>query len=181
MVAELAGAPGPAIAERWYDLARQVVAAAAIVPADHPVLAHDLPTDAEGLLVLRTFELWAHMHDIGAATGRPVPDLDAPRMALMSERFMAVLPFAVALRGMTAPGRTARLRAHRPGRWLLQRGPRPVGGARRARHDDRGRRHRAVPGGGPPPRRRPTCPVTIEGDRALADRVLASADALAHD
>jgi uncharacterized protein (TIGR03083 family) len=180
MVAELGHQPGPVIAERWYELARQVVAAAAAVPADLPVLAHDLPTDAEGLLVLRTFELWAHMHDVAAATGRPTPDLDAPRMALMSERFMTVLPFAVAMRGMAAPGRTARFVLTGPagGCYTVALDPSEAPGepdttivvdatelcrlaARRIEVAD--------------------LPVTIEGDLALAGRILASADALAKD
>jgi uncharacterized protein (TIGR03083 family) len=180
MVAELGQEPGPVIAERWYDLARQVVAAAASVPTDLPVLAHDLPTDAEGLLVLRTFELWAHMHDVAAATGRPTPDLDAPRMALMSERFMTVLPFAVAMRGMAAPGRTARFVLTGPagGCYSVALDPSEAPGepdttivvdatqlcrlaARRIEVAD--------------------LPVTIEGDLVLAGRVLASADALAKD
>ncbi len=180
MVAELAGAPGPAVAARWYDLARQVVAAAAVVPSDHPVLAHDLPTDTEGLMVLRTFELWAHMHDIDAATGRPAPDLDTPRMALMSERLMAVLPFAVAVRGVAAPGRTARLVLTGPagGCYNVALDPSEAPGEPdttivvdvvdlcrvAARRLDAG-----------------ALTVTIEGDRALADRVLASADAFARD
>ncbi len=180
VVAELGPQPGPVIAERWYQRARQVVAAAATVPADLPILAHDLPTDTEGLLVLRTFELWAHMHDVAAATGRPTPDLDAPRMAMMSDRFMTVLPFALAMRGMTAPGRTARFVLTGPagGCYSVPLDPSEAPGepdttivvdatelcrlaARRIEVAD--------------------LPVTIEGDLALAGRVLASADALAKD
>jgi hypothetical protein len=180
MVERLASSPGPVVAERWYELARQVVAATATAPADHPVLAHDLPTDTDGLLVLRTFELWAHMHDVAAATGRPVPDLDAPRMALMSERFMTVLPFALAMRGTTAPGRTARFVLTGPagGCYTVPLDPSEAPGepdttivvdttelcrvaARRLDADD--------------------LVVTVEGDLELAGRVLASADALAKD
>jgi uncharacterized protein (TIGR03083 family) len=180
MVAALATSPGPTIAERWYELARRVVEATATVPADHPVLAHDLPTDTDGLLVLRTFELWAHMHDVAAAAGRPAPDLDAPRMALMSERFMAVLPFAIAMRGMAAPGRTARFVLTGPagGCYTVPLDPAEAPGepdttiivdatelcrlaARRLDAED--------------------LPVTIEGDVELAGRVLASADAFAKD
>lgn len=180
MVAALAGSSGPMVAARWYELARDVAAAAASVPADQPVLAHDLPTSAEGLLVLRTFELWAHMHDIAAATGQPASDLDAPRMALMSERLMAVLPFAVALRGVTAPGRTARLVLTGPagGCYNVALDPSEAPGEPdttivvdvvdlcrvAARRLDAG-----------------ALTVTIEGDQALAERVLASADAFARD
>ena len=180
MIDALSAAPGPEIAERWHDLATQVVAAAATVPADLAVLAHDLPTDAEGLLVLRTFELWAHMHDVAHATGRPVPDLDTPRMALMSERLMTVMPFAVAMRGNAAPGHTARFVLTGPagGCYTVPLDPSEAPGepdttivvdttelcrvaARRLDPAD--------------------LPVTIEGDVELAGRILASADALAKD
>jgi len=180
MIAELASSPGPIVAERWNDLARQVIDAAATAPADRAILAHDLPTDAEGLLVLRTFELWAHMHDIASATGRSAPDLDAPRMALMSERFMIVLPFALAMRGMAAPGRSARFVLTGPagGCYTVPLDPSEMPGepdttiivdatelcrlaARRVEVEE--------------------LVVTIEGDLELAGRVLASADALAKD
>jgi uncharacterized protein (TIGR03083 family) len=180
MMAALRRLPGPAVGERWHELARQVAAAAATVPADRPVLAHDLPTDTEGLLVLRTFELWAHMHDIAAAAGRPVPDLDAPRMALMSERLMLVMPFALTMRGMAAPGRTARFVLTGPagGCYNVPLDPAGTAGepdvtivvdatelcrlaARRIDADE--------------------VPVTIDGDVQLAGQILASADAFAKD
>ena len=69
-----------------------MVNAAGTVAPDLEVLAHDLPTDADGLLVLRTFELWAHMHDVAQATGRPVPDLDAPRMEHAREAARRIVP-----------------------------------------------------------------------------------------
>jgi len=161
-------------------LARQVVAAAATVPTDRPVLAHDLPTDAEGLLVLRTFELWAHMHDVAQATGRPVPDLDPPRMALMSERLMTVLPFAVAMRGNTAPGHTARFVLTGPagGCYTVPLDPsQPPGEPDTTIVVDTTELCRLAA------RRLAVAdlPVTIEGDAELAARVLASADALAKD
>jgi hypothetical protein len=120
------------------------------------------------------------MHDVASATGRPAPDLDAPRMALMSERLMTVLPFAVAMRGMAAPGRTARFVLTGPagGCYTVPLDPAETPGepdttiivdatelcrlaARRVEVDD--------------------LTVTIEGDLELANRVLASADALAKD
>jgi len=61
-----------------------------------------------GLLVIRTFEIWAHAMDVASATGRPLPRLDPERMALLSGRLMAVVPFALAYRGSTAPGRIGR-------------------------------------------------------------------------
>lgn len=97
------------VAARWHTLATEVVAAALSAPADLQILAHDLPTSVDGLMVLRTFELWAHTEDVSAAIGGPTPRLDAPRLVLMSQRLMEGLPFALAMRGATAPGHTARL------------------------------------------------------------------------
>ena len=93
---------------------------------------------------------------------------------------MAVLPFAIAMRGMAAPGRTARFVLTGPagGCYTVPLDPAEAPGepdttiivdatelcrlaARRIDADD--------------------LPVTIEGDVELAGRVLASADALAKD
>lgn len=49
-------------------------------------------------LVVHSFELWAHTLDICAATGRSMPDVDEPRLTLMSSRLMGALPFALTLR-----------------------------------------------------------------------------------
>jgi uncharacterized protein (TIGR03083 family) len=105
----LADEPVEALVARWYGLARDLAEACASAPPGHPVVAHDLPTDVEGLLLLRTFELWAHTQDICGATGRPRPELDTARMALMSTRLVAALPFAMALRGTSRSGKSVHL------------------------------------------------------------------------
>jgi uncharacterized protein (TIGR03083 family) len=97
------------VVEKWYATAREVEEASRSAESTAPVLAHDLPTNVDGLLLLRTFELFAHHFDIAVATGRPRPTLDPPRLSLMSSRLMGALPFAIALSGTTAPGRTARI------------------------------------------------------------------------
>jgi uncharacterized protein (TIGR03083 family) len=79
----LAGTPGRELAERWYAAAMAFADAAALAAADKPVLAHDLPTDVDGLLVLRSFELWAHLEDVCVATGRPRPLGEAARRTLI--------------------------------------------------------------------------------------------------
>jgi hypothetical protein len=76
---------------------------------------HGLPTDVEGLLVLRSFELWSHLEDICRATGRPMPAVDEPRLTLMSQRFMAAVPTAVALRRTKVPMRSVRFVLTGPG------------------------------------------------------------------
>src|SRR4051794_11186163 len=94
------------VARRWGAAARAVAVAAGRGDPGRPVHFHDLVSDVDGLLVMRTFELWAHAMDIALATGRPVPALDAERMALLSGRLMAALPLALAYRRIPAPDAT---------------------------------------------------------------------------
>ncbi len=97
-VASRSRVPGPAVAEQWHALAQ------AADPA-RPVVAHDIPTDVDGVLVLRSFELWSHADDVRRATGRPVPPPDPAAMALLSSRLMRVAGLAPAFRGVaTAAG-----------------------------------------------------------------------------
>jgi uncharacterized protein (TIGR03083 family) len=107
VVAELAGLDGPEVARRWHEAARSVMARA--VPGDsaRAVSFHDITTTVGGLLVIRTFELWAHWMDIAVATGQRMPVLDPARMALLSATLMDFVPQALACRGETARG-TAR-------------------------------------------------------------------------
>jgi hypothetical protein len=90
--------------DAWDALVARVAEVAASDPR-RPVVAYGLPTDAEGLLVLRTFELWTHAQDILGA----VPATAPAQLALMSSRLVEVLPLAMAVRGVAQPGRTARL------------------------------------------------------------------------
>lgn len=109
VVDELAGADPGQLATAWYAAARAVAAMAATGDRSRRVRFHDLTGDVDALLVTRTFELWAHGMDIALATDRPLPTLDAERMALMSARLMAILPYALAARGRVAAGRAARV------------------------------------------------------------------------
>ena len=108
VVDELAERPPHELAALWHDAARAVVPAAALGDPARQVSFHDLTTSIAGFLITRTFELWAHSMDIAAATGRPMPELDPERMAALSGRLMAAVPLALAYRGSTVPGRTAR-------------------------------------------------------------------------
>jgi hypothetical protein len=76
---------------------------------DQPVVFHHLPGTVQGLLVIRTFELWTHDEDIRRATGRPANPLDDERLTLMSGALMELLAQGMALTGTTRPGRTARI------------------------------------------------------------------------
>ncbi|MFL6163311.1 MAG: maleylpyruvate isomerase family mycothiol-dependent enzyme [Jatrophihabitantaceae bacterium] len=108
VIDELATTDPRQVARQWHDTASAVSAAAAVGDPDRLVSFHDLRISVSGFLVMRTFELWAHSMDICAAIGRSRPGLDAERMALMSGRLMVALPEALAYRGSNAPGRTAR-------------------------------------------------------------------------
>lgn len=91
------------VARRWEQAAREVAATARRGDPRRPVHFHDLVGDVDGLLVMRTFELWAHGMDIALATDRPLPALDAERMALMSSRLMEAVPLALLYRGTAVP------------------------------------------------------------------------------
>lgn len=180
VVAELAAADPADVARQWHDAALTVAAVAAIGDPSRPVPFHDITTSVDGFLVMRTFELWAHMMDISAATGRPLLRLDPERMALMSISLMDAVPLALAYRGRSAPGRTARfvLTGAAGGCYTVALHPGDEPGepdvtvmadpvdlcrlaARRLRPDELG--------------------ASVEGDRDLADLVLAGLDALARD
>jgi uncharacterized protein (TIGR03083 family) len=102
VVTALAAAPPPEVLRRWAGAARRNIAAAAAAPPDQPLTVHDIPTDVEGMLVLRTFEVWTHAEDIAAAVDRPRPAPDAARLRLMSTRLVGMLPIAVSVTGPVA-------------------------------------------------------------------------------
>jgi uncharacterized protein (TIGR03083 family) len=91
------------LARRWQTAARAVASAAREGDPKRPVHFHDLVGDVDALLVIRTFELWAHGMDIALATDHPLPMLDDERMALLSSRLMNSVPALVAYRGLALP------------------------------------------------------------------------------
>lgn len=100
---------GPTVLTRlWLEGAQRLRAACAEADPAKRVLAFTLPTDVEGLLVLRAFELWAHLQDVCRAVGRPVPAVDDGRMALMSSRLMGAVAQALALSGTTVTSQRVR-------------------------------------------------------------------------
>ena len=164
----------------WHRLTLEVEQAARAADAGRALPAYGLVLDVDGLLVLRTFELWTHTHDVARAAGVPTPDTAPPRLALMSARLSEVLPMAMAVRGVSRPGRTARLvlTGVAPGCFDVSLDPADAPGqpdvtivvdvvevcrlaARRAVADGIG--------------------VVFEGDEALGRLVLAAADAFAQD
>lgn len=180
VVAEYRDADPAELAQEWTDAARDVLAAAAEGDPARPVTFHDLTLNVAGHLVTRTFELWAHGMDIALATGRPMPTLDDERMALLSSRLMAVVPHALAYRRTPAAGRTARfvLTGVAGGCYTV-----PLAPGETAAEPDfvlvadvvdvcRVAARRLSPA---------DLDATIDGDRELADLVLAGIDAFARD
>ncbi len=105
----LGPAPRSTVARIWYDRTLEVAEAAGGVPSTHAVLAHDIPTDRDGLLLLRSFEIWAHYDDIAGAVGRARLDVDAGRLLTMSRALADALPFTFAIRGDATPDARVRL------------------------------------------------------------------------
>jgi hypothetical protein len=180
VVAELATAEPADVAQQWHVAALATADAAEAAGLTHVVSFHDLTDSVGGLLVMRTFELWAHAMDIAAAAGLPRPELDDERMSALSTRLLAALPLGLAYRRTVAPGRTARI---------------VLTGAAGGVHTVA-----LMPGEPPGPpdvllvadtvelcrvaaRRLPPAEltVTVEGDAALADLVLNALDAFARD
>jgi uncharacterized protein (TIGR03083 family) len=179
VVAELAGTDPADIARQWHESA-QAVAATAAAAGDRPVVFHDITISVDQLLVARTAELWAHAIDICRATGRPLPQLDMERMAMLCGQLVAAVPLALAYRGTIAPGRAARIVLTGPagGAFVVPLAPQDlaVEPAVTIVTDAVGFCRVAVR------RLRPDqLEAAIEGDRALGDLVLTSIDALARD
>jgi uncharacterized protein (TIGR03083 family) len=179
-VAELRDRSPDELVQVWSDAVRDVLAAAGSGDPKRPVRWHDITLNVDRYFNTRTFELWAHGMDIALATGRPMPTLDDERMALLSSRLMAVLPYALAYRGSPVPGRAARFVLTGPagGAYTVALAPNEEPGepafvivtdvvdvcrvaARRLRSAD--------------------LAVTVEGDRELAGVVLGALDAFARD
>jgi uncharacterized protein (TIGR03083 family) len=187
VVDALADEPPAQLVEAWHAAALALLAAARHYDdgqdgESRPVPFHDITTSPEGLMTMRTFELWAHGMDIALATGRPVPMLDTSRLLLMSSRLMGAVPDCLAYRGVSAAGRTGR---------LVLTGP--AGGCYDVALDLDATTDGLDPDFtivadvvdicrlaaarlGPDELRR-----TVEGDQALADLVLAQLDAFARD
>jgi hypothetical protein len=157
-----------------------VLAAARSGDPARPVQWHDITLTVDRYFNTRSFELWAHGMDIALATGRPMPTMDDERMALLSGRLMAVLPYALAYRGSPLPGRTARfvLTGVAGGTYTVPLAPGEEPGA-----PDFLIVADVVDVCRIAARRLPPADLsaTIEGDRDLADLVLASIDAFARD
>jgi uncharacterized protein (TIGR03083 family) len=99
----------------WWSEAIEVLRVCTALGPEHPVTYHDLPGDVRALVLVRVFELWIHADDIRGALGRPLGELDDPRLSLMSGLLLEMLPIGMALAGTARPGRTARIVLTGPG------------------------------------------------------------------
>ena len=179
-VAEHTATDPAVVGALWHDAALAVAAAAAVGDPARTVHFHDIETTVPGFLTTRTFELWAHAMDIAAATGRPLLRLDSERMATLSSRLMGAVSGALAYRNNALPGRSIRFVLTGPagGSYTVALNPGEAPGepdativtdpvdlcriaARRLRPDE--------------------LTATVEGDRQLADLVLAGLDSFARD
>jgi uncharacterized protein (TIGR03083 family) len=179
-VTELAGASPEEILRRWHTAALTVAEVAGNTDQRRRIAYHDLTSTVAGFMIARTFELWAHAGDVCAATGRPLPTLDPPRLAAMSGRLMAVLPLGLAYRGRTAPGHTARLvlTGEGGGTYLVPLAAgQPAGEPAVTIVADTYQLCRVAARRLSPQ----LLPVTVDGDRGLGDLVLAGLDAFARD
>ena len=180
VVAELADTEPREVARQWHESARAVAAAAAGSDPAREVTFHDITISVERLLVVRTFELWAHATDICAATGRPLLQLDAERMTTLSAQLMSAIPLALAYQGSTAPGRSARFVLSGPagGSYTVPLAPDTVAATPEVTIITdpvalcRVAARRLDPA---------ELDATIDGDHQLAELVLASVGALARD
>ena len=180
VVDELAELPVERLLEAWHDAVRAVAAAAAANDPERRVAFHDISTDVAGFLITRTFELWAHAMDISLATGRPMLELDPERMLTLSDRLMGAVPQALAYRGTAAPQQTVRFVLTGPAGGCydvaLHGGEAPSAPAATIVADAidlcRVAARRLSPN---------ELAKTIEGDRRLADLVLADLDSFARD
>jgi hypothetical protein len=182
-VARLAELPFAEVVHEWRESALAMLASASRSEPARQIPFHDISVSVDGLLTMRTFELWAHGMDIALATDRPLPMLDDERMLLMSSRLMVALPAALLYRSVPVPGRSAR---------FVLTGP--AGGCYDVTFDVA-----ATPGDVPDPDvtivadvvdlcrvaaarlSSGELAVTVEGDEALAKLVLSHMDAFARD
>jgi uncharacterized protein (TIGR03083 family) len=112
---DLAGESNQTVSQAWWTDVLALIAASGELGPDEPVTYHHLAGTLQGLLVVRTFELWTHGNDIRQAIGRAADNLDEPRLSLMVNELMRVLPLGLALSGCPQPGRTARFSLSGPG------------------------------------------------------------------
>lgn len=105
---------------RWRSGANALLQVAAVTDPAEWFPLHDLGGRVDDLLLLRSFELWAHADDIARATGRPRPTLDPSRARKMSAALVDAVPLVTARPADAGPG-TIRIVLTGPGGGTYQR------------------------------------------------------------
>jgi len=100
---------------RIRDRVRAARAALVDLDAHYPGDARIGGYSLSSVLVIRAFETWTHSHDIAVATHRPEPPAEPPVLRTMADLAVQTLPLALAARGLSYPGRTARVVLSGPG------------------------------------------------------------------
>jgi uncharacterized protein (TIGR03083 family) len=103
------------ITRAWWLAVLELIGATGVLGPDHPIAYHDIVGGVQGMLVIRTFELWTHDDDVREAVGLPANVLDDARLSLMSSTLLNVLPYGMARAGTTERGRTVRIDLTGPG------------------------------------------------------------------
>jgi uncharacterized protein (TIGR03083 family) len=99
------------ICARFYAARQALVNLESRVDPPAKVGGYALPS----ALVIRAFETWTHHDDIVAALGRAEQPIEGPVLRTMSELAIQTLPVALAAKGYTYPGATARIVMTGPG------------------------------------------------------------------
>ena len=109
--------PGEVLA-RWRELTGAITAHLGSLEraaGRRPFHFHYLDTSLSTVLITRVFEIWTHDEDIRRATGRPLVAPEAARLRRMSRVAVPSMPFGLAMGGIEAAGRTARIVLTGPG------------------------------------------------------------------
>lgn len=115
VIDELRELPGHDLADLWFDEVSLTCEVCRADTDDGPVDVHGISVPPTLAVVFRAFEVWAHAEDVCAATGRPLPRLDGPRMGLLASTLLSVLPLFFTEPDATQRGRYARVVLVGPG------------------------------------------------------------------
>ncbi len=120
-LARFADEPFDQTCARFRRTRRALIGLAGAVPDGQRIAGYG----RDETLVVRAFETWTHHDDICRALGRSDTVPDAPVVRAMAELSVQSLPLALAVRGITHPGRAARIVLSGPGGgdWIVPGAP----------------------------------------------------------
>ena len=117
-VASWSGRTAAEVLARWRELTSMITTHLGSLERDagrRPLHFHFLDTSLSTVLITRVFEVWTHDEDIRRATGRPLAAPEPARLRRMSRIAVPSMPFGLAMGGVDAAGRTARIVLTGPG------------------------------------------------------------------